>query len=268
MGASVYLRHIVISRDKSADIESLEQLLNETIAQKELQSNILYKHTGNHLIVEYFSKSIPPLIYKGLIFDNKDILTIYSSDQGDKDSFILFGPSWFGDFNYEPCYYEFDHIEITGSESELAIFQEYLYLDNNTKFESEKWERRTFGKLVLQTISERSIFSGRFPHYEIIEDKEVFESTIENEGCWISSMECEDKVLDQRLKKLLLEMFYHPEYYENEIKTVKFSNQGQIIFKAKFDVIKDEWQFFHNSDLWRMISNHSVILELRKIAYH
>lgn len=189
---------------------------------------------------------------------------MYSSDLGDKDSFILLAPSWLGDFNYEPCYYEFDNIEITGSESELSNFQEYLYLDNDTKFESEKWERRTYGKLVLNTYSERTCFSGRFPHYELIEDSE---STIENEGCWITSIECVDKVLDQRLEKILIEMFHHPDYYGNKIKTVAFSNQGQIVFKAKFDIIHDKWQFFYNSDFWRLISNQSVKLELRKIAY-
>jgi len=268
MGASVNLRHVVVNRNKSEGIESLKRLLNHTIAQKELQSNILYRQTKDHLIVEYFSKSIPSLIYNNEIFENKAIVTIYSSDLGDKDSWIIFDSEWNGEFNYEPCHYAFNNIEVTGSPDEIKVFKEYLYLKENNLDDSISWCIKTHGKLVLQTINDRLCFSGKFPNYRLVEDKKVFESMVQNENCWISSIECEDILLNERLEKILTEMFHHPEYYGKNIDTVKFSNQGQAIFTARFNKIDDEWLFFHHYNLWKIVSNKRLRLNLGQIAYH
>lgn len=264
MGASINLRHIVINRDKSRGLEYLQRLLDYGIGARILQSNIIYEQTKNYLKFEYFSKSIPPLIYDNSLFEGEDIMTIYSSDLGDKDSLIIFGSDWNGKFEYEPCYYKFDKIEITGKYDEIKTFNKYLYLENINPPVRETWCKKTQGELILQTINDRKCFSGIFPNYMLIEDKKTDKPLLENENCWISSIKCEDKLINQRFESILVEMFHHPEYYGNNIYTVKFSHQDEIIFKAKFDKSKQRWIFFQPGNMWKMISNE----KLKKKAYH
>lgn len=267
MGASVNLRHIVTNKNKSINNKLLEELFGHALKMRKIQSNISYKLTENYLRIEYFSKSIPSFIYNNSIFNNEDIITIYSSDLGDTDSCIIFNSEWNGDFIYDKCFYEFDQIEITGSSKEIELFQQYLYESKSFIQLTDKWYKSTFGKLFLHTWNNELAFSSGYPNFQLIPDKKKTKPFIQNDSCFISSIECEDSVIDRKLARILSEMFKHPEYYDNKIETVKFCNQDEIIFMAKFDKEKVEWLFFQNNDLWRVISNKKMKVKLKEIAY-
>lgn len=272
MGSSVNIKHIITNRKKLLGVRFAEELFNNMLTLNTLQSNVHYEITEKYLKIEYFSKYIPLFIFENPIIKFEDILTIDSNDQGNRDILFVFNSEWDGNFNHEDCFYEFDQFEVTGDREEIHIFQQYLYHSNDSFEITDRWVKKTSGRLILHATNQKlaneyTSYVDRYSRFRLIEDHKEYEPILLNESCWISSFTCEDDTLNQRLERILQEMFYHPELYHLKIESVRFSRHNHTIFLAKFNTEKSEWEFFHNDDLWSMLSNPKLATTLNEIGY-
>lgn len=265
MGNLVNLRHIVTNNANRLNSQFVKSLYLFSNSENLLRSNIYYDLTPNYIRIEYVAKSIPKFIYENEILKYESIITIYSSDFGLADSYIIFNSNFSGEFKYKRTYFEFDGIEIEGSSLEISNFLNYLYKTNHIKHNSEKWKLEENGTIQMNTHNHEMFLSNPGLEYEIKDVKNKHNTLIENDFELIS-LSNTNRVMSERFVSCFYNLINNPEEF-SELQKLKLIKQGKVIAMIEFDKEINKWKMLQQSDLIPFISNNDFTNALQKIAY-
>lgn len=265
MGNLVNLRHIVTNNTNRLNSQFVKNLYLFSNSENLLRSNIYYNLRPNYIRIEYVVKAIPEFIYENEILNYESVITIYSSDFGLADSYIIFNSSFNGEFNYKRTYFEFDEIEIEGSTSEISNFLNYIYKTNHIKHNAEKWSLRENGTIQMNTRKHEMFNSNQRTEFRLIEIEQKNDFLIENDFELISFSNT-NQTMSTRFVSCFHNLLNKPEEF-SELQRLKFMKQGKIIAMIEFETVNGRWKMFQQNDLIPFFSNNELTNELKKIAY-
>jgi len=265
MGNLVNLRHIISNNTKRLDGQFVSNLYESSKSANILRSNIYYEIGPNYIRVEYVAKSIPEFIYENEILNKESILTIYSSDFGLADSYIIFDSKFKGDFNFKRTYFEFEEIEIEGSNKDISNFLNYLHKTNHIKHNREKWNLKENGTMQLNTHNNEIFFASNNLEYKMLEVKSEKNSLIVNDFELISISNT-NRAMSERFVNCFYNLINNPEEF-NELRKLKFIKQDKVIAMIEFDIVSNKWKMLQQEDLVPYVSNIEFVNEMNKIVY-
>lgn len=265
MGNLVNLRHIVTNKAKSLDSQFVKDLYEVLLGENILRSHIYYQLNPKYIRIEYVAKSISNFIFENKILLDESIITIYSSDFGLADSYIIFDSTFKGEFRFKRTYFEFDEIEIEGSSREISNFLNYLYKTNHIKHNSEKWSLNENGTIQMNTHNHQMLCTNHKTELITIEVKHKNESLIENDFELISISNT-NQTMSERFVSCFYNLINKPEEF-SELRRLKLIKQGKIIAMIEFETENGKWKMLQQNDLIPFVSNNEFTNELKKIAY-
>lgn len=265
MGNLVNLRHIVTNITKKLDSQFVKDLYEFAKSENILRSNIYYQVNLNYIRIEYVAKSIPKFIYENSILKEESIITIYSSDFGLADSYILFNSKFNGDFNMKRTFFEYDEIEIEGSSTDISNFLNYLNKSNNIKHNTEKWNWKENGTIQMNTHNDSLFFASQSVEYKLLQETNEKDTYIDNDFELISISNT-NKIISERFVTCFYSLINNPDEF-NELRSLKFKKQNKVIVRIEFREELNKWKMQQLKDLIPYLSNKEIISELNKIAY-
>ena len=265
MGNLANIRHIVTNSANRLNSQFVKNLCIFSDSENTLRSNIYYSLNQNYIRIEYIAKAIPKFIYENEILNSESIITVYSSDSGLADSFIIFNSKFNRDFNYKRPYFEFDKIEIEGSSTDISYFLNYLHKTNHIKHNSEKWVLQENGTIQMNTHNNEMFFTSQRKGYELVEINHKKDALIENDFELIS-LSNSNRTMSQRFVSCFYNLLNKPEEF-SELRKLKLIKQDKIIAMIEFEKEKGKWKMLQQNDLIPFVSNNEFTNELKKIAY-